>query len=268
MAKKAPANPVRDEEKALRQRWRPADISGLQVLDAGWNYDDAQAALKLQSSLKRHGQFRPVLCVTPPDGSTVVVDGRRLLAAMKALGLQRAMICDLGEVEAADIAALRLACELRFEVDYARLAKAVHGFLQQGTTVDRLASAGPFSADRIGYFNTLATFDWKQFSEAAEDDGQTAMEWDALDDLPPHVAPLEAVEPPHVPAAIAPPEPEPEALPEPAPAAAAAPPAEAPAPAAEPAAAAPAAVKGGKKKAPAPPPGPSLFDDLEDDAVA
>jgi hypothetical protein len=255
MAKKAAANPVRDEEKALGQRWRPADISGLQVLDAGWNYDDAEASLKLQSSLKRHGQLRPVLCVTPPDGSTVVVDGRRLLAAMKALGLQRAMVCDLGEVAAADVAALRLAVELRFEVDYARLAKAVHGFLQQGTTVDRLASAGPFSAERIGYFNTLATFDWAQFSEQAESDGQTAMEWDALDDLPPHAATVEEVQPPQVPAAVAPPEP---AAPVPVPVATV--------PAA---AAADAGVAAkGKKKAPAPPTGPSLFDDLLDDAVS
>ena len=265
----AKAPTARDEEKALRQRWRTVDIAALRLVDASWNYDDAEAALKLQASLKRHGQIRPVLCVTPADGSTVVVDGRRLIAAMLALKWTRCMACDVGEAEAADIAALRLACELRFRTDYAKLSQAVHGFMQAGATVDRLASAGPFTVERIGYFNTLAVFDWSQFSEAAASDGQHVMDWDA-EDLPPppvHAAPE--------PEAFTAPEPMgPESfggsdegshymaqtkaadLRAPAAEAPAVPQAEAPLPAAAPA-------KGKAKKA-APPPGPSLFDDMDD----
>lgn len=268
-AKAAKEPSVRDEEKALRQRWRPADIASLQVLDRSWTLDDAQAALKLQASLKRHGQIQPVLCVTPPDGSTVVVNGRRILAAMKALGWTRCMVCDVGEADAGDVASLRFACELRSVTDYAALAQAVHGYLKAGvTTVERLASAGPWSAERVGYFDTLAVFDWAQFSEAEAGDGQVAMNWDD-DDLPPPAPPVEV------------PAPEPlgpdsfggEDFPMPPETAAAVdaairevqestPPAPPPAAAAD-AAAAPAAPAKVKAKKPAPPPGPSLFDDIE-----
>ncbi len=233
-------------------RWREVPLDSLPVRDDGWTYADPQVALKLQASLRRHGQTKAVLVATV-DGAVRVLDGRRILAAMRDVGLPLVAVCDLGEIPAdvADVAAL--AAELRFETDYARLAQAVHRMHGDGATLDRLASAGPWTAERIGHLDTLATFDWSQFAEAA-DDGQHVMDWD---DGPPVPQPgdmltapggevFQVLEPvPPVPAAVSAP-----------PAAAAAPAAPETAPAAAPAK--------GKAKKPLPPPGPSLFDDVDD----
>ncbi len=65
-------------------------------------------SLKMQASLKRHGQFRPVLCVTPPDGTTVVVDGRRLLAAMRDIPADRILAIQSESQLGANVAGIRI----------------------------------------------------------------------------------------------------------------------------------------------------------------
>jgi hypothetical protein len=142
--------------------WREATLASLLVPDTGWHYDDPVLLEKLATSLRRHGQLRALVVRTGLDGACEVVDGRRLLQAMLALGWERCWVADIGVVDRYASQQLALDLELHFDVDYVKLALAVAGLLE-----------------RIGHFATLAVFDWKQFSDAPE--GQGALDWSALE---------------------------------------------------------------------------------------
>jgi hypothetical protein len=156
--------------------FREADLRALVVPDPGWHYDDAELAGKLQASLRRHGQLRAIVVRQGSDGAPVVVDGRHLLRAMLASGMERGWVADVGVVEVHAAQQLALDLELKFEVDYAKLAVEVAGLLEQGATAESLAGASPWTAERIGYLGRLAFFDWDQFREVPE--GQAALAWD------------------------------------------------------------------------------------------
>lgn len=154
--------------------WHEADLASL-ACEPGWHYDDSTALEKLATSLRRHGQLRAIVVRTDAEGRRLVVDGRQLLRAMLALGWTRGMVADIGLVDAEASQRLALDLELRFETDFAELAFAVAALLESGVSADSLAAASPFTSERLGYFRTLATFDWSQFSGAAE--GQAALAW-------------------------------------------------------------------------------------------
>lgn len=150
-------------------------LAGLSAA-GGWRYDDAARADKLVASLRRHGQLRPLVIGTLPDGTRQVVDGRRLLAAMLALGWTEALAIDVGPLDGPAAAVqLALALECGFEIDYARLALAVADLLSAGVTATELSMRSPFTAERIGYLGKLARFDWSQFDEAT--DRSPMLEW-------------------------------------------------------------------------------------------
>lgn len=155
--------------------WREVELSTLAV-DAGWRYDEPVLVEKMATSLRRHGQLRAIVVWAAPDGTTRVADGRLLLRAMLALGWTRAMVADVGDVGAEAARRLALDLELRAETDYAALAQAVAGMLEAGATAAQLAAASPFTAERLGYMPTLATFDWGQYAEAPPD-AQVAFGW-------------------------------------------------------------------------------------------
>lgn len=155
--------------------WHEVELTSLVVAELGWHYDDSTALEKLATSLRRHGQLQAIVVRTAPDGSTQVVNGRKLLQAMRALGWTRGMVADIGAVDYEASQRLALDLELRFEVDFAKLAVAVAVMLEAGASTESLAGASPFTAERIGYFRTLASFDWSQFSDAL--DGQVALDW-------------------------------------------------------------------------------------------
>lgn len=170
----------------------------------GWKYD-GEAGLKLVSSVRRYGQLRPVVVRTGGDGELWVVDGRRLVAAMLEAGHETAEVKHIGKKSEAEAHMVALALEVGFEVDYAKLAVAVAALVSDGATPDQLASASPFSPDRIKHFVTLAAFDWSQYDEKPED--QHAIDWDAMVALPA----ADEADLPAVPDMPAPPAPEPAA---------------------------------------------------------
>ena len=162
------------------------DMAGLMAPPDGWHHRDDVTQLRLQASVRRYGQLRPLLVRTAADGARMVVDGRELLVALRAVGMASAWVVDVGPVSDTEARRLMLALELSFDVDYARLAAAVAAMLRDGLTPDELASAGPWTAERLSYMDTLTRFDWSVF--AARGDGQSAMDWDEAPDAEPPVA--------------------------------------------------------------------------------
>lgn len=164
----------------LPEQWRLVPLSDIVPTD-GWHLDDLEGLHKLCASVKRYGQLRPVL-VTEQAGVLSVVDGRRLLAAMRMAGLSEAV----ARVVVAEPAEVMLACELFSEMSCAKVARQVADLLSGGSTAEHLAGASPFTAERIAYMDTLTRFDWSQFAEQ-EGDGQETMDW-GEEDVPPAVA--------------------------------------------------------------------------------
>lgn len=158
-------------------RWRSVPLETLVVADGGWRYDDPVMAEKLRTSLRRHGQLRAVVVRTLPDGRHEVVDGRRLVAAMRDLRLTDVAVADVGAIDTEAAQRMAFDLDLRFETDYARLALAVAALVAAGATPEALAATSVLDAERLGHMADLAVgFDWSQFSSAPQ--GQGSLMWD------------------------------------------------------------------------------------------
>ncbi|MES2341672.1 MAG: ParB N-terminal domain-containing protein [Pseudomonadota bacterium] len=172
---------------------RQEAISSLQA-DPGWHYDDPVVIEKLAAGLRRHGQLSGLVVRTDLDGARRVVDGRKRLQAMRLLGWAEAWTVDVGTLDDEAAGRMALDLELRAEVDYARLAVAVAWLVDdKGAAPESLASAAPFTADRIAQLRGLASFDWGQFAKAA-DDGQGGFLFGAEED-PAHPAATDTITP-------------------------------------------------------------------------
>jgi len=170
--------------------WKKVELARVQMPDSGWHYDDTTGLLKLASSLQRHGQLRPLVVRGRLESEDVaLVNGHKLLEVMLSLGWTEAMAVHLGDLDDDAAACVALHLELRFEIDYARLARCVSGLVERGASPASLASGSPFDADRIRHFATLARFDWALFGQ---DDGQAALDWDAL--AAPELEPVDVTE--------------------------------------------------------------------------
>src|SRR5687767_7341946 len=105
--------------------WHEADLSQLNVADHGWRFDDPVLLEKLRTSLRRHGQLRALVVRRTPAGNMDVVDGRKLLAAMRSLDWPTCMVADVGVVDSEAAAQMALDLDLFFPTDYAKLSVAV-----------------------------------------------------------------------------------------------------------------------------------------------
>lgn len=129
----------------------------------GWTVDSPQARSRMLASVRKFGQLRPVL-VRQVGGLWELVDGRRLLDAVRELGGDKVVAIDIGE---ADPVRVRLALMVAYEVDYAAVAEDVAALVGSGASPADLASCSPFEPDRIAYFPKLLQFDWSMYRDAA-----------------------------------------------------------------------------------------------------
>ena len=125
---------------------------------------------KLQASLKTYGQLRALVVI-----GNEVIEGRKLLTAMRELGWTEAQVVETTTTVAA------LSLEIAFDINYADLAAKVKNFMASGASAHDLACISPWSAEKIEYYKTLVGFDWSQFSEF--DDQQDL--WDEPVDVVP-----------------------------------------------------------------------------------
>lgn len=157
-------------------KWQEVQTSALLTFPDGWKHRDATVAAKLTASVRRNGQLRPVIVRETDKGTLVIVDGRGLAASLADVGIQKCRVVNLGKVSPDQAAAIALSLELGFDVDYARLASMIGAMVAGGASPDELASASPFTAQRIAYYRELSTtFDWDAFKD--DDGGQAAMDW-------------------------------------------------------------------------------------------
>lgn len=190
-------------------RWIEVNLSTVLVPDNGWHRDDEATAMKLANSLTRHGQLQPLLVRGIPEDDSMVtlVRGHKMLAAMQALGWQKAMAVHVGDITPVQALLLALHLELKFKVNWVAIADAVCTLVNDGgMTLAELASTTPFDEERLRHFVTLRNYDWAKFGE---DTSQSKLDWDALEEvLPPplavvHTAPPSVhIEPPIIPVPV------------------------------------------------------------------
>lgn len=156
------------------------ELPVVRLPDWGWHYDEALVLEKLANSLSRHGQLAAVVVRETPEGPEVV-DGRRRVAAMRALGWTHVAALNVGALSRAEAMRMAMDLELRSAIDYAALAFAVRDLSDAdedaATLPRRLASTTPWDAERIGYFVQLADFDWSAFKDVPDE--QHGFSWDS-----------------------------------------------------------------------------------------
>jgi len=113
---------------------------------------------KLEVSLTKFGQLRPLVVRELPDGQHEIVDGKHLYEAMQRLGWTEATVL----VTTAEPVEVAMALSLVHTFDYPALARVV------APLSDEVVSTSPFSHTNLRHYRTLARgFDWKQFAEVA-----------------------------------------------------------------------------------------------------
>jgi hypothetical protein len=137
--------------------------------DGGWHYDDGDIPSKseprmpkLITSIRRFGQMHPVLVRTAPDGRTVVIDGRKRLAALRAIGATTVRVRHAGTLSDAEAAEMQLAAELGFRTDYAAVAYAVGQLMKAGATPEALSEISPFDAERARFLGESMIHTWQE----------------------------------------------------------------------------------------------------------
>lgn len=161
----------------MKTVWNEVLLSRVQPpADGGWRNVDPATTMKLATSVRRFGQLRPLVVRLLASGMYDVVEGKQIYGALVACGAQMVTVLEVVEATDDELVQLALALGIVFETDYSKVAAACGALLEKGITAEYLAAASPFSADRIGYFKTLCSFDWAEF---AVDDEQHAMNWTA-----------------------------------------------------------------------------------------
>lgn len=164
----------------VKPAWKEVPLSQIRQDDEGWMFPDMETQHKLTSSVRRYGQLRAVVVRRVGD-MFVVVDGRKVLQALKECGEPNVMVCDLGDVSWKDAMMVALALKMGFVADYAAFAATVSRLLDDGTSDVAIASCSPFSAERVRYFWALMNFDWSRFKAAQK--AQHEMDWASPDDI-------------------------------------------------------------------------------------
>src|SRR5690606_31630494 len=100
-------------------------VANLLPAPGGWRFGAPEVVAKLAASLTAHGQLRPLLARAAPDGSRQVIEGRLLLAAMRELDWNEALVVDVGAIADAAVVQLGLSLDLHGETDHAALAGAI-----------------------------------------------------------------------------------------------------------------------------------------------
>lgn len=145
-------------------------VGEMVITTKGWRYKDQTMLIKLTASLRKFGQLRPVI-VRTENNARYVVRGNQIVEAMRAAGLEKAWVVDVGSITEQETIALALALEIGFDVDYAALAGRVAFLVNGGVSPVEVSGLSPFVAARIESFCALAApFDWSVFDQ--KDDGQ------------------------------------------------------------------------------------------------
>lgn len=147
----------------------------------GWNYDSPGTLQRLQVSLTRYGQLRPLII-----RGTEVIKGRNILTAMLALGWTTGQAIELPDT--VDARGVYLALEIDAPVDYSALAIKVTDLVRESNLTE-VASASPFTTERVYYLAALTTFDWSQFGSQEQIGLFGASE--TLDEMEVKVAPVD-----------------------------------------------------------------------------
>lgn len=128
------------------------EVAVRQLRRATWNYKrgDRGRAAKLRASLERNRQVENlVVRDVLPEGTMEVVNGNHRLAALRALGITRARVFNLGEVSQEE--AMRVALEtgeIRFDADAAKLAAVVASVREKYSDASMLATL-PYTSEQL-----------------------------------------------------------------------------------------------------------------------
>lgn len=148
------------------------------LVPADWNYkkDEPEKIKKLVNNVKRNGQIENIIVRQLKTGFYEVVNGNHRLAVFKEIGLDKAVVYDLGKISLQE--AKRIAIETnetKFEVDNIKLAENIKDILSQ-FTLPELIETMPYSQDELENMNKLLDFDWDNFEKTQEEKKESSKE--------------------------------------------------------------------------------------------
>lgn len=151
------------------------EVSVSKLRKAAWNYkeDNAEIAEKLAANIARNGQIENLIARELGDGTFEVINGNHRLDAMRLIGQEKAMICNLGKISDAD--AYRIAIETnetKFENDQDKLAVLIKEISEQFPLAD-LETTMPFSIEQLQGMKELACHSFEESDSNESEDKVT-----------------------------------------------------------------------------------------------
>lgn len=145
-----------------------------EVVPADWNYkaDDPEMEEKLENNLKRLGQVENTHVRQLDTGYYEMVNGNHRLNTLKALDETHVIAFDHGDVSQSE--AIRRAIETNetnFEPDQLELGARIEE-VAEDFSLDSLEETMPFGEDELEDLATLSDFDFDEFEDEYEPDGQ------------------------------------------------------------------------------------------------
>jgi len=136
------------------------------LVKADWNYkqDDEELTKKLVENIKRNGQIENLIVRELDTGFYEVVNGNHRFAALGIIGVEKAVVYDLGKVSQSE--AYRLAIETnetKFLADHVKLAKLVKD-MSADFTLEDLVQTLPYSPQEIDNYIKMSDFNWDEYN--------------------------------------------------------------------------------------------------------
>ena len=145
------------------------------LIKADWNYktDDEKKLKDLIENFKRNGQVENIIIRELAKNKYEVVNGNHRLDALKALGIEMAVVYNKGKINKAE--AVRLAIETnetKFPNDNIKLAEAITE-LSEKYPIEDLVKTMPYSNAELNNLLNIVNFDWEDFNtHKVEDDNE------------------------------------------------------------------------------------------------
>lgn len=140
------------------------------LVKADWNYkeDDEEQKAVLIANMQENGYVQNMVVRPLKNKKFEVVDGNHRLEALQDMGIEEAMVCNIGEVDLEHAQRLSIQLnETRFESNEYRLSQIIKSLAEKYSVEDLIKSL-PYSEGQIDSMLANASIDWDNIQPPAD----------------------------------------------------------------------------------------------------
>ena len=136
---------------------------------------DFQLFQKLKSSIEKRGQIRTILVCELQDGKYECLEGSKIIAAIKEIGLNDVLAISLGIISETEKALIKLE-NFRdyFLTNYIQVGKLIKQLIDV-IKIEDICNTIPFDIRQAEHLISMTEFDWETFAQNKQIEGQVSL---------------------------------------------------------------------------------------------